>query len=200
YYQEMIAQSRAFLEEMRTVQVEMPNVTFTDHMAIHDRAHELHLYFRGRGHTAGDIVVLCPQKRVLASGDLAHSFFPTIGDGYPRNWPGTLRSIGELEFSIVAGGHGGAQRTRERMGQLRSYFDEMIEIAGNAKRDGVPVERLLQSVTPASLKSLGNGYGDFLASEVKRLDFRAHLNTQAEVLARGVRDNLSAVYRNFDRA
>jgi len=200
YYQEMIAQSRAFLEEMRTVQVEMPNVTFTDHMAIHDRAHELHLYFRGRGHTAGDIVVLCPQKKVLASGDLAHSFFPTIGDGYPRDWPGTLRSIGELEFGIVAGGHGAAQRTHDRIGQLRSYFDEMIEIAGNAKRDGVPLERLLESVTPASLRSLGNGYGDFLASEVKRLDFRVHLSTQAEVLARGVRDNLSAVYRNFDRA
>jgi hypothetical protein len=54
-------------------------------------------------------------------------------------------------------------------------------------------------VTPATLKSLGGGYGDFLAAEVKRLDFRAQLNTPAEVMARGVTDNLTAVYRNFDR-
>jgi hypothetical protein len=35
---------------------------------------------------------------VIASGDLLHSFFRTIGDGYPREWPATLRSIQQLEF------------------------------------------------------------------------------------------------------
>src|SRR5262249_5627870 len=163
--------------------------TFTDYLAIHDKAHDLHLHFRGRGHTAGDIVVLCPQKKVIATGDLLHSFFPTIGDGYPRDWPGTLRSIGELEFTSVIGGHGGAQHSTQRLGQLKSYFEELIEIAGKAKQDGTPLPQLLESVTPAALKSLGNGYGDFLAGEVKRLDFRVHLNTAAEVMARGVRDN-----------
>lgn len=38
-----------------------------------------------------------------------------------------------------------------------------------------------------------------LGGEVKRLDFRVHLLTPAEVLARGVRDNLSTVYRNFEQ-
>jgi glyoxylase-like metal-dependent hydrolase (beta-lactamase superfamily II) len=51
--------------------------------------------------------VYCPSKKVIASGDLLHSFFPTIGDGYPRDWPGTLHSIGQLEFQNVIGGHGG---------------------------------------------------------------------------------------------
>src|SRR5262249_300638 len=94
YYQEMVAQSQAFLDEMRNVAVELPNVTFDDHLVIHERAHDLRLSFRGRGHTAGDIVVFCPQKRVIATGDLLHGFFPAIGDGYPRDWPRTLRSIG----------------------------------------------------------------------------------------------------------
>jgi cyclase len=199
YYEEMIAQSRAFLEEMRNVAVELPNVTFADRLTIHDKAHDLHLSFRGRGHTAGDIVVFCPQKKVIASGDLLHSFFPTIGDGYPRDWPGTLRSMSELEFGHVVGGHGGVQHTNQRLGQLTSYFEELIEIAGRAKQEGMPLDRLQETVTPATLKSLGGGYGEYLAGEVKRLDFRVHLNTPAEVMARGVKDNLSAVYRNFDR-
>jgi len=200
YYAEMIAQSRAFLEEMRDVTVELPNVTFTDHLAIHDKAHDLHLSFRGRGHTAGDIVVFCPQKKVIASGDLLHGFFPTIGDGYPRDWPATLRSMSELDFEHVAGGHGGVQHTRQRLGQLKAYFEELIDIAGRARQEGMPLDRLQQTITPATLKSLGGGYGDYLTGEVKRLDVRVHLNTPAEVMARGVRDNLSAVYRNFDRA
>jgi len=200
YYAEMIAQSRAFLEEMRDVTVELPNVTFTDHLAIHDKAHDLHLSFRGRGHTAGDIVVFCPQKKVIASGDLLHGFLPTIGDGYPRDWPATLRSMSELDFEHVAGGHGGVQHTRQRLGQLKAYFEELIDIAGRSRQEGMPLDRLQQTITPATLKSLGGGYGDYLTGEVKRLDVRVHLNTPAEVMARGVRDNVSAVYRNFDRA
>ncbi len=199
YYAEMISQSRAFLEEMRNVGVEMPDVTFADRMTIHDKAHDLELSFRGRGHTAGDIVVFCPQKQAIASGDLLHSFFPTIGDGYPRDWPATLQSMDELEFVHVVGGHGGPHHSKERLRQLKSYFEEMIEIAGRAKRDSMPLAKLLETVTPASFKSLGGGYGEYLTSEVKRLDFRVHLLTPAEVFARGVRDNLSSVYRNFDR-
>ena len=199
YYQEMIAQSRGFLEEMRNVGVEMPDVTFADHMTIHDKAHDLELSFRGRGHTAGDVVVFCPQKKAIASGDLLHSFFPTIGDGYPRDWPATLQSMSDLEFVHVVGGHGGPHHSKVRLGQLKSYFEEMIEIAGRAKKDSVPLARLLETVTPATFQSLGGGYGEYLTSEVKRLDFRVHLLTPAEVLARGVRDNLSSVYRNFDR-
>jgi glyoxylase-like metal-dependent hydrolase (beta-lactamase superfamily II) len=200
YFQEMIDQSRAFLEEMRNVPVELPNITFDDQLTIHDKAHDLHLSFRGRGHTAGDIVVFCPAKKVIASGDLLHSFFPNIGDGYPREWPGTLRSIQQLEFQKVIGGHGSVLESSARAGQMRAYLEELVEIVSRAKLDGVPLERLQQTVTPASLKTLQGGYGDYLADSVKKYDFRLYLDTPAEVMARGVRDNLTAVFRNFDRA
>ena len=200
YYQEMISQSRAFLEEMRNVPVELPNVTFDDHLTLHDKAHDLYLSYRGRGHTAGDIVVFCPAKKAIASGDLLHSFFPTIGDGYPRDWPRTLRSIEELEFQKVIGGHGSVLESRDRAGQMRSYLEELLEVVGRAKQDGVPLERVQQTVTPASLKSLQGGYGDYLTESVKAHDFRVYLSTPAEVMARGVRENVTAVYRNFDRA
>jgi cyclase len=200
YYQEMISQSRAFLEEMRDVTVELPTMTFEDRLILYDKAHDLHLSFRGRGHTAGDIVVFCPQKKVIASGDLLHSFFPVIGDGYPRDWPATLRSMSELPFETVIGGHGGVQHSSERLGQLRAYFEELIEVVARARQQGMPLDRLLQTVTPASLKTLeSGGYGDYMVSEVKRRDFRLHLSTPAEVMIRNVRDNVSAVFRNFDR-
>jgi cyclase len=200
YYREMIRQSRAFLEEMRNVPVELPNVTFDDHLTLHDKAHDLHLSFRGRGHTAGDIVVFCPSKRVIASGDLLHSFFPTIGDGFPRDWPGTLRSIQQLEFQQAIGGHGSVLESPRRAAQMRAYLEELLEIVSRAKHDSVPLDRLQQTVTPDSLKTLHGGYGDYLADSVKKHDFRLYLSSLAEVMARGVRDNVAAVYRNFERA
>ena len=196
---EMIAQSQAFMEEMRNVTAEIPDITFNDQMTLHDKAHDLHLSFRGRGHTAGDIVVYCPQKKALASGDLLHSFFPTMGDGYPRDWPATLRSIDELEFEHLVGGHGGAQQGKQRLPQLKSYIEELIEVVGKAKKDGMPLERVQEMVTVSSLKSLGGGYGEFLVKEVKRLDFRVQLNTPEDVAQRGIRENVTAVYRNLDR-
>ena len=199
WVEEMLAQTRAFVEEMRDVEVELPNVTFGDRLVLHDKAHDLHLAWHGRGHTAGDIVVHCPQKRVIASGDLVHGFFPTIGDGYPRDWPNTLRSLSELEFQNVIGGHGGVQPTAQRLGQLRASLEDLDEVVSNAKRSGTPVERLQELVTPASLKSLAGGYGEYLTGEVKRHDFRVRLLTDAEVMARGVRDNVAAVYRNINR-
>lgn len=101
--------------------------------------------------------------------------------------------------STWPGRHGGVQNTHHRLGQLKSCFEELIEISGRARQVGVPLDRLQQTVTPATLKSLGDEYGEYLAGEVKRLDFRVHLIASAEVMARGVRNNLSAVYRNFDR-
>ena len=138
YYTEMIDQSRAFLEEMRNVPVELPNVTFDDHLTLHDKAHDLYLAFRGRGHTAGDIIVFCPSQKVVASGDLLHSFFPTIGDGYPRDWPGTLRSIEQFEFQKVIGGHGSVLERPERAGQMRAYLEELVEIVARETRTASP--------------------------------------------------------------
>jgi hypothetical protein len=82
---------------------------------------------------------------------------------------------------------------------MREYIEELLEIVARAKQDGVPNERLQQTITPPSLKTLQGGYGDYLAGEVKKHDFRLHLSTQNEVMARGVRDNLTAVYRNYER-
>lgn len=200
YYREMIAQSRAFQEEMRTVPVELPDLTFDDQMTLHDKAQELYLSFRGRGHTAGDIVIHSPSRKALASGDLLHSFFPTIGDGYPKDWPGTLLSIQQLDFEKAIGGHGGVLESRSRAGQMRAYFDELLEIVGRAKIGGVSLDALQKSVTPASLKSLQGGYGEYLAGQVKKHDFRTYLDSQQEVLTHGVLDNLTAVYRNYERA
>jgi cyclase len=200
YYGEMISQTRAFLDEMRSWEIELPTMTFESQLILHDKSHDLHLAFRGRGHTAGDIVVFCPQNKVVASGDLFHGFLPAMGDGYPRDWPGTLRAVKDFPFEHAAGGHGGVQHTRERLDQLRGYLEELVEAVSRGKQEGRSLEQMQQAITPASLKAIERGgYGDYVVGEIKRHDFRVSLASPVEVLARGVRDNVASVFRTLDR-
>ena len=198
----MIAQTRAFIDETQNLPIEVPDMTVDDHLVIHDRAHELRVFYGGRGHTSGDLFVFCPQKKVIATGDMLHSFFPFMGDGYPSEWPVTLRKVGALPFDTVVGGHGGVQKAPGlRLDNWCGYLEELGEIVTHAQQQGIPLDQLLETVTPASLKSLARGgYGEFLATQTKQHDFRVYLNTPAEVVARYVRENLTAVFRNLGRA
>lgn len=63
----------------------------------------------GRGHTAGDLVVLVPDGNVVLAGDLVEEGAPpSFSDSYPLQWPDTLAAlIGLLsEDTVVVPGHG----------------------------------------------------------------------------------------------
>ncbi len=201
YFEKSIAESKAYLAEMRSYQPELPTITFQDTLVLHDRAHELHLAFRGRGHTAGDVVVYCPQKKAIATGDLAHGFLPYIGDGYPREWPKTLRTVAEFDFDHLAGGHGAPQRGRDRMLQMAAYIEELTELVAKGKREGRTEQELEKSIRPADLKSISNGgYGEFVVASLKKYSAIEPAVTRAEILEDGVRGNIAAIYATLDRS
>jgi cyclase len=201
HFRRAVGETRAFLAEMRNYSFELPNVTFERNLVIHDKAHDLHLAFRGRGHTAGDIVVFCPEKKVIASGDLLHGFLPYVGDGYPRDWPGTLHALAEFPFEYVIGGHGGVQHTRERLAQEAAYLEELTEAVAQGKAQGRTVEQLQAAITPASLKSLSNGgWGSYIAAQTVEYYYDALLQTPAEALAGGLKENIASTFRALERA
>jgi hypothetical protein len=47
YCRRFIAELEAYLREMQGWTPELPHISFEDHMVIHDRAHEIHLVFKG---------------------------------------------------------------------------------------------------------------------------------------------------------
>jgi hypothetical protein len=85
--------------------------------------------------------------------------------------------------------------------QQCAYLEELCAVVARAKEKGTPVGQLLDTTPPASLKTLEQGgYGEYLVSQVKKWDYRVHLNTPDEVRTRYVRENLTAVYKNLGRA
>jgi cyclase len=194
-----VREAEAYSAEMRSYAPELPNVTFDRDLIIHDNAHELHLAFRGRGHTAGDVVVWAPQKRVVATGDLLHGFPPYLGDAYPRDWPLTLNRVAEFDFAHVIGGHAGVQHTRDRLYQMGSYIDELTDIVARGTGRRLSLEQIQAANTPDRLVSLRGGYGEYLREGPKYLAQAPGSRTD-NYLELAVRNNLADIYQRIDKS
>jgi cyclase len=160
---DQIRQLEAYQAELKNYTLEQPTITFDKTYVLQDPAYDLHIEFHGHAHTAGDVVVYCPQERVIATGDVIHGFLPFIADGFPRAWPGTIDSIGSADFRTVLPGHAALQTGRTVMMNLRNYIEELTGRVAEGQTAGMSVAEMQKRITVASLKSLhSNGYLEYL--------------------------------------
>jgi len=197
FWQEQIRQAKAYQAEMRDYMPELPDITFKDSHVIKDSAHDLHIEFHGRAHTAGDVQVFVPQKRVVASGDAIIGWLPNVADGYPREWPATINSVSKLAVDHILPGHGPVQSGRERMTQFRNYIEELTAAIEKSKKAGQPLTELKKAITPASLKTWqAGGFGEYVANNLNKLTVYAGARTPVEDRFAA---NVETIYSNLDR-
>ena len=135
---------------MTPPRVTLPSMTFERRLVIHRGGREVHLLFLGRAHTAGDVVAFVPSERVIATGDLMHGLLPYMGDGFPDEWPATLKALEALEFDRVIPGHGSIQEGKSVLSQFRGYVEEITEKVSRGVERGRALDELKKSITPAS--------------------------------------------------
>ena len=100
----------------------IPTLTFERQISLH-RGREVEIYFLGRGHTAGDVVLFLPQEKVAFLGDLLfHGTLPNIRNGFSLEWINTLEAVLALGATRFVPGHGrpcGAECMEEQITYLR---------------------------------------------------------------------------------
>lgn len=90
----------------------LPNVVFDHHAQVYLGGKYAELYYFGRAHTNGDIVVLFPAERTLAAGDMftfgqdVPELIDYAGGGSGKEWTSTLDGALMLPFDTVVPGHG----------------------------------------------------------------------------------------------
>jgi glyoxylase-like metal-dependent hydrolase (beta-lactamase superfamily II) len=144
----------AYQKEMTPPRVTLPTMTFERRLVVHRGGREIHLLFLGRAHTAGDVVAFIPSERVIATGDLMHGLLPYMGDGFPDEWPATLRALEALEFDRVIPGHGSIQEGKGVLAQFRGYVEEITEKVSRGVERGQALDELKKTITPDTLSSL----------------------------------------------
>ena len=195
--QDQIRQLEAYRAEMQNYSPDLPTITFAKSYVVSDRAGDLHLEFHGHAHTAGDIFVFSPQKRVIAAGDVINGFLPNIADGYPKPWPKTIDSFGQLPYDQLISGHGPVHHDRVRIGQFRNYIEELTELVEKGKLAGKPLAELQRTITVTSVKTLqSNGYSTYVRDNLEK--FGVYLGTRTAIEDR-LSANVEAIYKNLDR-
>jgi glyoxylase-like metal-dependent hydrolase (beta-lactamase superfamily II) len=94
---------------LAAVTVRPPDRTVHREATVDVGGREILLRHPGRGHSAGDLVVLVPDAAVVLAGDLVEeSGPPAFSDGYPLEWPETLVHLMDLTppGAVVVPGHG----------------------------------------------------------------------------------------------
>jgi cyclase len=143
-----------YKKEMTPPRVSLPSMTFERRLVIHRGGREVHLLFLGRAHTAGDVVAFVPSERVIATGDLMHGLLPSMGDGFPDEWPATLKALEALEFDRVIPGHGSIQEGKSVLSQFRGYVEEITEKVSRGIERGQALDELKKTITLGTLTSL----------------------------------------------
>jgi glyoxylase-like metal-dependent hydrolase (beta-lactamase superfamily II) len=90
----------------------LSDLTFDQRMHLRIGGKQVDIYAVGRAHTDGDIVVLFPQHRVLAAGDIftvgdrTPELIDYAGGGSAKEWPAALDKALALTFDRAVPGHG----------------------------------------------------------------------------------------------
>lgn len=124
--------------DLDDVILDPPDRTVDDEGAILEiGGRRIDLLWLGRGHTDNDIVIHVPDGDTVFAGDLLENGAPPwIGDGYPLDWPATIKGIlavvlaGTQAPMAVVPGHGDVG---DRAFVERSLA-EMASIASLARR------------------------------------------------------------------
>ena len=195
---EQLRQLAAYQAELSAYPLELPTLTFAKTHVIKDASGDLEIAFHGKAHTAGDVQVFSPAKKVAATGDIVIGFLPNLNDGYPRPWPKTIDTAAAWKFDQIIPGHGPVQRGRDRMGQFRNYIEDLTGRVAKAKAAGMPLAELQKSITPASLASLETGgFGRYVADNLDK--YTVYLGNRTPVEDR-LAGNIAAIYNNLDKA
>jgi len=147
-----VANSLAYLEQVKEVKVTPPNLTFDRTMTLYRGGREIRLEYLGRGHTDTDVVVLLPRERIVCTGDLMESVVSYMGDSFPEDWIATLERLKALDFETVMPGHGVVFKGKTKITAFQKYLREVITQAAALRRQGLSADDAAQKVDVTSYK------------------------------------------------
>lgn len=143
----------------------LPIFTFDDHLRIYFGGRPMDLYWLGRGHTDGDLVVHLPDDGMILTGDLFAGGDPYVraidpaGGGSLKEWSATVARVLELDFDTVIPGHSEVtdRATLEDFQAETIRVQELITEMRRAGRPAAEIQAALASeVSPMAFFVFGN--------------------------------------------
>jgi cyclase len=135
-----VANSLAYLEQVKEIKVTPPVVTLDHKMSLYRPGREIQILYFGRGHTDTDIVVYLPKEKIVCTGDLMESVVSYMGDAYADEWSATLDRLMTLDFDTVLPGHGVVFKGKAHIQAFQRYVQDLLKQATALKQQGVAAD------------------------------------------------------------
>jgi glyoxylase-like metal-dependent hydrolase (beta-lactamase superfamily II) len=167
-----VANSLAYLEQVKETVVTPPNLTFDKTMTLFRGGREIRILYLGRGHTDTDVVVYLPKERIVCTGDLMESIPSYMGDSFPEDWIATLERLKAIDFDTVIPGHGVVFKGKTKIEAFQKYLRDVITQVTALKKQGLSAD-----------------------AAAAKVDLTAHANEFATIRAAGI--DVAAVRRIY---
>lgn len=140
------------IEEIAKVRDTPPDLTLVDRLVLQRGNRTIDIRWLGRGNTRGDVVIVLPQERVVATGDLLVHPIPFGIGSYYRDWIATLGRLDSLPADVLFLGHGAPQRNREYLHQIQGLLTALVQRVDSAVAAGATIEETQKEVTLSDWK------------------------------------------------
>lgn len=131
-----------------TEDVRPPDDTFENRMTIDLGGKSVELYYLGRNHSDNMTAMLFPDERVVFAVDFVSVErlpFHTLRDSYLPDWINSISRLEELDFDILAPGHG-RLGTKRDAAEHRQYLEDLTVAVTLGIAGGKSVEDLQETV------------------------------------------------------
>jgi glyoxylase-like metal-dependent hydrolase (beta-lactamase superfamily II) len=141
----------------------VPDLTFTERMSIELGGKKIELIYLGRNHSDNSIVMRFPAEKVLFAVDfipVKSLPFRDFPDAYIDDWIESLKRAENLEFDILAPGHGELGR-KDDVRSVRNYLEELSQQVRELLAQGKSADEIKRLVKMEKYSNWGN-YREYL--------------------------------------
>ena len=135
----------------------VPDLTFSDRMALELGGKTVELIYVGRGHSDNSIVMNFPEERTLFAVDfISVNRLPyrNLTDAYYPDWIDAIMKVEAIDFDILAPGHG-QMGTKADVAEHRAYHQALYLAVLSGARAGKSLEDMQKSITLDEFKDFG---------------------------------------------
>jgi len=135
----------------------IPNVTFSESMTIELGGKKVELHYVGRNHSDNTLVAHFPAERIIFTVDwipVQGLPFRDMNDTYFEEWIEGLKRVEQMDFDILAPGHGRLGNKGD-VRAFRGYMEDLHAATLQAVRAGKSVEQAKADVTLEKYKDWG---------------------------------------------
>ncbi len=127
----------------------VPDITFDRQLTIELGGKVVELTYVGRNHSDNSLVMHFPEERTVFAVDfipVKSMPFRNLPDWYIPDWVDSLKAVEQMDFDILAPGHG-PLGDRSDVTAMRGYVEDLIRAVGAAARAGQTLEEAQASIT-----------------------------------------------------